>query len=485
MLGSNILEEVDMAEDQTTTSSEEATATQTPEELANELGAESDFEYPITVVAAGPATKKVHVEIPRKRIDDKLSEQFVELRKQANIPGFRAGHAPQKLVEKRFASDVKEQVRRQLIGESYRQALAKHSLTVVGEPEFEQVEKIELPDQGDLLYSFSVEVQPEITLPKLEGIKVKKPRIGVTENHIDQAMTNLRQQNGGALVPVEDRGVEAGDYLTADAHFTREGKEIMHTHDSEFVAGKVSLGGMTINDLVEHVAGAKVGEKRQWTVHVTPDYPIEAIRDQDIQLEISVKDIKRLDLPEVNKEFLDGLGFENVQELRDALKERLEERINYDVQQAMREQVTAFLLEQVQVELPARLSERQATRMAGRRAVELMMRGMTREQVMGNFQALKAAAQADAFRELKQFFILQKLAGDKKVDVDEGELNSQVAMLALRQGKRPEKVKHEMAQDGSLQFLYIRLREEKAIDKVLETAEIEEVDPPAAPETKS
>jgi trigger factor len=478
-----------MAEDQTSTSSTEMTETQaadaqTPEQLAAESELETEFEYPITVVSAGPATKKVHVEIPRQRIDDKLAEQFTELRKQATVPGFRSGHAPQKLIEKRFAGDVKEQVRRQLIGESYRQALAKHSLTVVGEPEFDTAEKIQLPDQGDLLYSFSVEVQPEITLPKLEGIKIKKPRISATESHIDQAMTNLRQQNGGALVPVEDRGVEAGDYLTADVFFTRDGKPVMNTNDSEFIAGKVSLGGMTITDLVEHVAGAKAGEKRQWTVHVPADYPIEAIRDQDIQIEVNLKDVKRLDLPEVDKNFLDGLGFENVQELRDALKERLEERIQYDVQQAMREQVSAFLLEQVQVELPARLSERQATRMAGRRAVELMMRGMTREQVMGNFQALKAAAQADAFRELKQFFILQKLATDEKVEVDEGELNSQVAMLALRQGKRPEKVKHEMAQDGSLTFLYVRLREEKAIDKVLETALIEEVDPPAV-ESKS
>jgi trigger factor len=149
------------------------------------------------------------------------------------------------------------------------------------------------------------------------------------------------------------------------------------------------------------------------------------------------------------------------------------------VQQAMREQVAAHLLSSVQIELPARLSERQATRMAGRRAVELMMRGMTREQVMSNFQALKAAAQADAFRELKQFFILQKLAGEQKVEVDEAELNNQVAMLALRQGKRPEKVKHEMAQDGSLQFLYVRLREEKALDNVIAKSEIEEVDPPA------
>lgn len=448
----------------------EAPATET-------AGEAPEFQYATRIEDAGPGTKKVHVDIPQQRIAEKLAEQFKTLRREAAIPGFRAGHAPQKLVEKRFASDVREQVRRDLIGESYRQVLEKNDLTVIGEPEFEEAAKIELPETGDLHYTFSIEVQPDITLPELKGLKIKRPKVDVTEEHIDQAMTNLRQQNGGALVPVEDRGVEAGDYLVADVHFRHDGNQVMHQHDAQFVAGKATLGGLALDDLAEKLAGAKGGEKREWTVHVPADHPLEAIRDKDVTVEIELKDIRKLDLPEVNKEFLEGLGFENVQELRDALKERLAERIGYDVQQSMREQVSNYLLQNIQIDVPAKLSDRQATRMAGRRAVELMMRGMTREQVMGNFEALKTAAQADAARELKLFFIMQKLAADQKVTVDEGELNTQVAMLAARQGRRPEKVKHEMAQDGSLSFLYVRLLEEKAVDEVLKSAEIEEVEP--------
>ena len=77
-------------------------------------------------------------------------------------------------------------------------------------------------------YTFSVEVQPEVTLPELKGIKVKKARIDVTEEHIDQAMTNLHQQNGGALVPVEDRGVEKGDYLMGDVYSFPSRRECGH-----------------------------------------------------------------------------------------------------------------------------------------------------------------------------------------------------------------------------------------------------------------
>src|SRR3954466_8444263 len=138
---------------------------------------EQDFAYPVKVEDAGPGTKKVSIEIPQERIAAKLASQFKDLRKQAAIPGFRPGHAPQRLVEKMFANDVRNQVRGDLIRESYEQALEKNALQVLGEPEFDDAEKIELPDNGPLTYTFSVEVQPDFTLPDLKQLKVKKPRI--------------------------------------------------------------------------------------------------------------------------------------------------------------------------------------------------------------------------------------------------------------------------------------------------------------------
>src|SRR3954466_11607051 len=110
---------------------------------------EQTFEYPIRVEDAGPATKKVHVEIPKERIQGKLEESFKDLRQQAAIPGFRIGHAPQKLIEKRFAADVRDQVRRQLISESYQQAVEKNNLEVIGEPVFDNPDAIELPDDAN------------------------------------------------------------------------------------------------------------------------------------------------------------------------------------------------------------------------------------------------------------------------------------------------------------------------------------------------
>ncbi|HEY7088731.1 MAG TPA: trigger factor [Tepidisphaeraceae bacterium] len=446
-------------------------------------GEEAEFVYAIKVEDAGPATKKVTVEIPAERIAQKLQEQYKELRQQAAIPGFRPGHAPQKLVEKRFGEDVKEQVRRTLISESYGQAVEKNSLQVIGEPEFDNPESIKLPDDGSLSYSFQVEVQPQITLPDLKGLKVKKPKVNVTEENVDQAMQNLREQQG-ALIPVEDRGVEAKDYVYGDVHIKLDGNVIAHQHDAQLVARPGRISGIDVTDLDKKLKGAKSGDTRTIKVQVPDTHAQEQIRGKEVEIEIAVKDIKRLELAEITPEFLTDLGFNDEKELRDALREQMVERINMDVATAMREQVYKHLLDNTPIDLPTKLSDRQEQRIVSRRAVDLMMRGVPREQVESNIERLRGGAKDEAVKELKLFFILEKIAADQGTDVDEAELNGRIAMLAAQRGARPEKLKQQMSKDGTLANMYVQMREQKAVDKLIEGAQIEEVDVSSGEEEK-
>jgi trigger factor len=436
---------------------------------------EDVYEYAIKIEDAGPATKKVSVEIPPDRIKAVMAEQYKELRSQAAIPGFRPGRAPAKLIEKKFAGDVKDQVRRTLISESYQQAIEKNQLKVLGEPEIEGADKLEIVDDAPLSYSFSVEVQPEINLPDLKGIKVKKPKIEIKDENVDQAMANLREQQG-TLVPVEDRGVQMKDYVTADVHVKLGGEVVDHGHDANIVVRPGRLAGIQIPDLDKQLEGVKAGETKSITATAPDTHPNEKIKGKEVAIEVTVKDIKKLELAEIDEAFLDSLGFATEQELRDALREQMVERINFDVAQSQREQVSKYLLDNVNIDLPAKLSDKQADRVVHRRAISLMQRGVPQEQVLANVETLRSGAKDEAIRELKLFFILQKIAADANVDVDEAELNGRVALMAAQRGERPEKLKQSMSKDGSLSELYITMREQKALDEILKTAEIEEVE---------
>jgi trigger factor len=436
--------------------------------------------YNIRVEDAGPATKKVHVEIPKEKVAEKIAEQYKELRQGAAIPGFRKGRAPQKLIEKKFSADVKEQVRRTLISESYEQAIKDNDLQVLGEPEFENPDAVKIEEDAPLNYSFTVEIQPNIDLPELTGFKIKKPRIPITEDHVDQAMQNLREQQG-TLTPVEDRGIEEKDQVLADVHVKVDGKLITHQHDATIVVKPGRIVGLQIDDLPAQLAGTKAGEIKEVNVKVPDNYPAENVRGKDVVLELTVKDIKKLEPIEINHEFLESLGFTKEQELRDALRDQMIERIDFDIKAAMRRQVIDQLLTQVDVKLPSKLSDRQTDRVVNRRAVDLLMKGIPRERIEQNLEQLRTGAADEAVRELKTFFILQKVAEKMGVDVSEGELNNRIAMLAYQQGRRPERLKQEMSKDGNtLTNLYVSMREEKAIDKILEGAEIEEIE--ATPE---
>ncbi len=468
-----------MAEnDETTTSDETTTALATHSEGGVAVAeGEDTFQYPVTIEDAGPATKKVSIEIPEDRIKTELTKQLKELRREANIPGFRVGHAPAKLIEKRFGGEIKEQVRRTLISESYQQAVEKNNLQVLGDPQFDVSANIGLPESGPLSFNFEVEVQPDITLPSLIGIPVKKPKIEIKEENVDQAMNNLREQQG-ALVPVEERGVESKDYITADVHLKVDGNIVAHQHDAQLVARAARIGGIDVPDFEQQIAGAKPGETRTLNVKGPENHPNDAVKGKDVVMEIAVKDIKRMELAEITPEFLEDLGFVSEQEIRDALREQMVERISYDIAQAQREQVSKYLLDNTALALPAKLSMKQVDRVVQRKAIDLLMRGIPQPQVEAQLEQLRYGAQEEAASELKLFFILQKIATDQGTDVDEAELNGRIALLAAQRGERPEKVKQEMAKDGGLASLYIQMREQKALDQILESAQVEEVEVP-------
>ncbi len=331
---------------------------------------QQEIPYNISIEDAGPATKKVSIEIPEELITSKLAEQFQELRREAAVPGFRPGHAPQKLIERRFQGDVRQQVARTLISQAYEQAVQKHNLQVIGEPEFDKPEDLKLPESGKLTYSFQVEVQPDITLPPLTGLKIKRVKVEVLDKHIDKAVLNLREQQG-VLIPIEDRGVETGDHLFGDIHLKLDGKVIWHRHDLEIIAQPGDIFGIHIEDSDKQLKGLRPGEKREFTVRAPDNHFDENVRGKDVVVEVSLKELKRLELAEVNQDFLENLGFSSEKELRDALKEQMIERVRYDVQESMRQQVHNYLLSNVWLNLPTKLSQRQAERVVQRRQVEL------------------------------------------------------------------------------------------------------------------
>src|SRR3954469_15343715 len=148
-----------------------------------------------TIQDAGAARKRIVLDIPAARIKGKLKEAFGELQKDAVMPGFRRGRAPQRLIEKRFGGDIRNTVKQQVVAEAYEKAIEENKLSAIGEPEVD-LSKVELPEDGDMQVVGEVEVSPEFELPSIEKISVKRPKLEATDERLGLAVENLRKYFG-------------------------------------------------------------------------------------------------------------------------------------------------------------------------------------------------------------------------------------------------------------------------------------------------
>ncbi|MBL7133807.1 MAG: trigger factor [Phycisphaerae bacterium] len=429
-------------------------------------------EIGVAVEEIGTLKKRVTVKVPRGRIDAKYDEMFGELGRTAQVPGFRIGRAPRRLIEKRFGKEILRDVRNAVIGESLGDAVEKTKLKTLGEPDLD-LEKIELPDSGDMEYSFEVEVAPEFDLPDIKGIKVEKLIIEVNDERIDQYIEQLRL--GRASFDRTGGAAAEGDVVLAGAKITAEGLEPLDRPGLTLRVAPGQIEGLPLVDLDKDLTGRKTGDTISMTVKAPAAHPNESWREKEITIELTLSEVRRRKLPRVDRELASQLGFDSLKELRNAVAERMTGRLEAETQRSMREQVSRFLLDKTDFQLPEGLVTRQTANVLQRSRVDMMLQGMPREQIDSRLTELQAAAAQEAQRVLKLSFILGKIAEDQTIEVGDDEVNARIAQMASSSGRRPERLRQELAQDGSLEQVRISLRDDKVLDKILSEAKIVEV----------
>lgn len=443
----------------------------------------------VKVEDAGPARKALTIDVPSERIATQLEQRFDQLQQEADIPGFRRGNAPRRLLTRRFNDAVRDEVRGQLLSEAYSQAIEQEQIEVLGEPEFKDIDAVQLPDAADQGMTFTVEVEvvPHFELPNLEGIAIKRPKLEVKDSDIDEQVDRMQKQSG-SLTEVADGKAEADDYVLADVRI-RAGKdaeataeEIAH-HPGTYILvpskerdDKGHVAGIVIDDLGKKLRGKKVGDELAVSLTGPTGHEDPRIKDQPITLAIRVDKIERV-TPAAIEDLVSQFGVESVDDLKQRIRQDLEGRRDREQKSAMHEQVSEYLLEAVPMDLPEGISGRQAARNLQRQAMEMAYRGMNEDEIAQQIAELRGESEEQAQRQLKLFFILQRAAEAMNIEVSEGEINGRIAMMAMQQGRRPEKLRRDMLHNGQLEQLYSQARDQKTLDQILEKAKVTDVDP--------
>lgn len=460
----------------------------------------------VTVEDAGPCKKKVAIEIPEESIKEAFDEQYKELSREVVLPGFRKGRAPRRLLEKRFGKETNEQIKLKLLAEASEAAIKDKKLDILGDPDID-FEKVELPASGPMKFEFEAEVRPEFELPKLEKIPVKRDKLVVTEEQIDREIEQLRRWSG-VWTPREGGTVELDDQVIADvllrpelteeekakqaeaAQKAESGEEPQEGQTLEaetkldnievYVRPNGFVGAVPVEKLDELLVGTKVGDIKTTTVEVPKTYFREEYRGRKVDVSIEVKEIKHLRLAEINEQFLQRYNVESEAELRERIRDTLQERQEDRVRNDMSEQIYQYLLSNTRFDLPLDIVARQAGTILQRLYINLLQRGLSRQQIEEQMERLRASSEEQAKEQLKTFFIMDKVADKLEIEVTEEEINGHIAQLAIQRGQRPEKMKEQMERDGSLAQFRMDVRQNKCINKLLETADITEQEAPPA-----
>ncbi len=437
-------------------------------------------ETTVTVTDAGPCARKLTFDIPPAAIAEKLDGQLDSLVAESELPGFRKGRAPKRLVEKRFGEAVRHEAKGQIVSEAYTKAIEDNKLQVVGEPiADDELKDLELDPAKGLKFDIEVEIVPEFEMPKLEGIKVAKPLVEVQDAQVDAELGRVCLTEGD----LEEREKpEPGDYLTGHG-IMKEAKG-----DTEFYNikgavvqipaadsdGKGMILGVMVTDLAKQFGMPKSGETATLKVKGPEHHENPALRGKDLVVTFEVDAVHRI-IPKTPEELAQMVGLENADALKDAIRSRLYEKTVIRQQVAMRRQLTDHLAKEVDFELPKRLSAKQAQRWLEKHRMELMYRGLPEDSIEARVAEMRDASQDHAARELKLFFVLHKAADELDVQITEGDVNQRIAQMAHSRGQRPEMLRQQLISQQQIGTIVQQIREHKALDAILAKSEISEM----------
>ncbi len=425
----------------------------------------------VEIEEIGPCKKLLKIEIPKEKIDDEWQKQVNKFCSMADLPGFRKGKAPKKLVERKFGSRIMDQVKQTIVSDTYQEAVEKNKLSPVGEPEIGDI-KLELGKP--LNFDVKMEVLPTFELGEYKGMHLKKKPVSITSEDVDNALKAISKQRA-KLIIVNDGKIEDGDYIICDSKVGADGEAVWKDEDLEVMVSDSTVAGISVPDLKKNLLGVKSGEKCSIKVELGDKFPVEQYRNKPAELEISVKEIKRPSNIEINDEMAKQIGYDSLDELKEFVTKKLEVDKKKMVDNDMREQIYENLLKMANFDLPKDLIESQANERLRRYQIDLLNKGKPLEEIQKDTENLKNVSEDSVVKDFKLSLVLERITEKEKIFITETEVNQRINMLAGIYGMEHSKMRMQLEKLGSIPNLRYQMKESKAIDFIIKEAVTEEI----------
>ncbi|MCA9128666.1 MAG: trigger factor [Planctomycetales bacterium] len=446
-----------------------ATETETD---ALETPAEPVLQIEVKVNTTSTCERHVVVEIPESEVQRYRRQSFDDVMPKAELPGFRAGKAPRKLVETKFKDQVAEQVKSNLVMDSLQQITEGEHFSAISEPNFD-FEAIDIPDSGSFKYEFTIEVRPDFPTPEWTGLKLTKPICNLSDEQIDAHLSKVLSR---FTTPIAvDDVVHKDDLVVLNATFSHEGKQVS-SFEEEAVAvrGSLSFGDAQIEDFESLIVGKREGDKFTVSITLSDSAAKDELKGAEVQAEFEIHEVQRIEVADISHGLLENLGFDDVEELRTFARTELERQFEYHQLQAVRKQIVDELTKGADWEMPASLIKRQTNRELQRMMLELQRSGFSHQQINSYLNASRRNAQETTIRSLREHFILEKIAEDLEIEPKPEDYDKEIALIAEQNDASPRKIRARLEKSGQMDAIRNQIIEREVVLRITDAGTITE-----------
>jgi trigger factor len=419
--------------------------------------------------------KVLSFEIPQSDVAKELNKAYNELKKSADVKGFRKGKIPRKVLENRFSKDVHADVTPRLIQEAFIGAIQEHKLDVVGAP---QMDPPELDPQNDYVFDVTVEVKPVLEDVQFEGIDLKQTKYEISDDEVESQIAMIQKTMAKKETETEARPVKEDDYVLIDYEGFLNGEPFDQTPKVENYVlgiGKESLP----KEFSEKLIGAIPVQDLEVEVVYADDYSDENIKGKTIVYKVTLKEIQKEVLPEINDDLAKSLGgkFETLDEIRASIRENLEKGYSQRIKHELSEQVFLSLLEKVSFEVPEAMIEAElngitmeAEQAYSANNTSLEEAGLSKEMIRTQYRDV-------AEKQARRHLILDKIIQQQELELTDEELEKSYEEMAAGMNASVDAIKNYFKMDPrQLEYYKQTQLEKKAVDLIIEKGNVKEVE---------
>lgn len=394
--------------------------------------------------------------IPLVDVEAETERVVAEYQRQARLPGFRPGKAPASMIRARFGGDIRQKVLENLIPRALGERFRQENLNVVGRPE---IKDLKFEKDSPIEFKAEFEVAPEFELGEYVGIEAPYEEASATDEEVHQRLEQLRESKA-QLVNEEPRPAQDGDFAVVSLESIAGVEPAVKNDDMTIQIADAD----TFPAFTEGLRGMSPGETKEIEVAYPADYGEEKLAGKTVKFQVTLKQIRRKELPELDDEFAQELGdFQTLEELRNAVRAAITREKEAAAQQAARTAILDKLVDAHDFPVPEAYIDRQIESQAESYLRTLAAQGVDLKDVKLDWNKLRESQKERATRDVKASLILDKIAEREAIVATQDDVDKEIQRIARAEREPPAAVRLKLEKSGGLNQLAARIRTEKTL----------------------